>query len=131
MESESIDKSVYIKVAYSHSFEKIKLGGSSFISYMPNDTKNAKTRHYFSAYEQEVYIARLSSSKLESEKLSYTIKPTYNFQRYTHSLDIQIKLYTNYIQPYLLAKLEHGYGLEGMSDYDTKSTVFRLGLVFK
>ena len=132
VDSRSIDWGLYGKVTYSFSRGNIKVGGFTYIQwYEKRQWENMDMKDYRPAYEQNIYVARLSSTGLESEKLSYTLKPTWNFTKVNHQLDIQIKLFTNIIQPYLYISWEHGYGIEGLIDYKLKENKFRIGITFK
>jgi len=132
IDSRSINYFIFISAKYHYQLStNYQIGGITYLSHHKQNKDNSYLRDYWNTYKQAIFIQKKTKNTIEKEKIIYTIKPTKNFKKYSHSLEIQIRLFSNYIQPYLYSRFDCGYVASGLIDYNKKQLSYYLGIVFK
>lgn len=130
--SRSIDYFGFTSISYHYQItSNYQIGGETYISIQKYGIDNKDMKDYWNSYSQSISFINKSQNTIEKEKITYSIKPSRTFKNFNHSLEGQVRLFNNYIQPYLYMRIEYGYLSNGLVEYNKKELSSYAGIIFK
>jgi len=127
-ESKSIDYYYYWTAQHSAG-EKINIGFNYKIRKLKRISDNFHIKKYWGRNVGCFIQSGDGSEYIDKERLSYNYEFGTDYGK--HVVTVECRILTTKFQPFLFAIYEHGYGVDGLIDYDKKGEYFKIGLKLK